>query len=130
MEKVISQLKERFPLLTRLRVALKDSPGDTEPMPVYLGILLGAMDSASNSPACFILPRRGQTAHLSAIVFGLTKFIDDYDRLDRQIAETSFTPGQNVFVRPPNKVYRYRGIHKGNPAWIELGIIGKTDWET
>lgn len=130
MEQVISQLRERFKLLTRFRVAVKDSPGETEPLPLYLGILLAAMDSASKSPSCFILPRREKTAHLSAILFGLTKFIDDYNRLDRQIAEMSFTPGQNVFVRPPNKVYRYQGIYKDNPALIVLGIIGKTDWQT
>src|SRR5438128_816731 len=79
MEQVISQIKERFQLLTRLRVAVKDSPGETEPLPLYLGILLAAMDSATRAPACFILPRREKTAHLSAIVFGLTKFVADYN---------------------------------------------------
>ena len=47
MDRVISQIKERFQLLTRLRVAVKDCPGETEPLPLYLGILLAAMDSAT-----------------------------------------------------------------------------------
>ncbi len=130
MDHFISYIKQRFDLLCRLRMAAKDTPSETEPLPLYLGILLAAMDSKNKTPCCFILPRRDKTAHLSAIIYGLTKFLEDYHRLDRQIAETKFTPGQNVFVRPPNKVHRYRGIHKENPAWIELGIIGKTDWET
>jgi hypothetical protein len=130
MDQFSSYIKERFELLACLRVAAKDSPSDSDPLPLYLGILLAAMDSENKAPCCFILPRRGKTAHLSAIIFGLTQFIGDYTRIDRHIAETNFTPGQNVFVRPPNKVYRYLGIYKDNPAWIQLGIIGKTDWET
>ena len=130
MEQIVSQLKERFQLLVRIRMAAKDSPFETEALPLFFGLLLAVMDSKHKEPCCFVLPSREKTAHLAAVVYGLSKFIEDYNRLDRQIAETKFSPGQNVFVRPPNKVYRYQGIHKDNPAWIELGIIGKTDWQT
>src|SRR6266498_370048 len=130
MHEFIGQLKERFPIITRLRVASADSPAATEPLPLFLGILLAAMHSESRTPCCFILPRRGKSAHLAAVVFGLTKFIEDYERLDRQMAETDFTPGQNVLVRPPGKIYRYRGIHKLHPSWIELGTLDGTGWQT
>jgi len=127
MKQIIDNLQAQFPILSSLRVATKDSPIETEPIPLYLGILLAAMNSRSKAPICFILPRREKTALMSAILIGLIKFMDD---LDRQTAETKFTPNQNVFVRPPNKVYRYQGVHTKNPALIELGIIGKTDWQT
>ena len=129
MENVIGQLKDRYPLLVRLRVAAKESPDQTESLPLYLGLLLAAMESGNKSPCCFILPRRGKTAHLSAVVFALMRFIEDYNRLDREIAETRFSKDQTVFVRPPNKVYRYLGVDEDNPALIKLGILGKTDWQ-
>jgi hypothetical protein len=130
MEQVIGQLKERYPLLAHLRVAAKDSPDQTEPLPLYLGLLLAAMESESKAPCCFILPRREKSAHLSAVVFALTKFMEDYHRLDRKIAETKFSKDQKVFVRPPNKIYRYLGIYEDNSSLIKLGILGKTDWQT
>lgn len=130
MHEIIGQLKERFPIITRLRVAPADCPTGTEPLPLYMGILLAAMHSENRAPCCFVLPRRGRSAHLAAVVFGLTKFIEDYERLDRLIAETAFKPGQNVFVRPPNKIYRYRGVHAPNPSWIELGTLDGSGWQT
>lgn len=130
MEQVIKQLRVQFPLLTRLMVGTKDIPEETQPLPLFLGILLAAMDSKNATPSCFVLPRREQTAPLAAIVFGLKKFIEDFHRLDREIAEKNFTPGQNVFVCPLRKIYRYLGIYEENPRFIKLGIIGKTDWQT
>ena len=130
MDQIVNQIKERYPLLTRLRVTTVEAGNNSEPLPLFMGILLAAMESESKSASCFILPRREQSAHLAAIMFGLTKFVADYNRLDRQIAEKTFSPGQHVYVRPPNKIYRYLGVYPDDPAFIKLGIIGKTDWRT
>jgi hypothetical protein len=130
MQQVTGHLYQRYPLLARLRVAAKDSPDQTEALPLYLGLMLAAMESKSRAPCCFILPRKGNTAHLSALLFALNKFIEDYHGLDRKIAETKFIKDQKVFVRPPNKVYRYRGIHEANPLWIELGTLDGVGWQS
>jgi hypothetical protein len=110
MEEIIRHLKERFPMLTRLRVRLADRDAEIERPPAYVGLLLSVMADRSTGPVCFVFPRRGEVARVAAVLYGLLRFAERLPELIAEYARTSFNTGQRVRVYPSEHVFEFGGL--------------------
>ncbi len=129
MDEIIRQLNERFPLLAQLRLQAATS-SKPEPFPLFFGLILSAMESASFSPCCFVLPRRGCTAQIASIVFALERFRKNYPDLVRRYCERKFVPGQRVRIHPDEHVFEYEGVWPEKDKYFRLRVMDEDAWRT
>ncbi len=109
MEGIWQRLCERYPLLERAIVYTLGADY-SETLPLFFGLFLSSLDQVSQSPCCFVLPRRGQMARLASTIYGLSVFRREFPSLARAYAEQSFPVGQRVRVFPSREVYTFDGF--------------------
>lgn len=126
MEEIITQLCERFPLLTRLTVAQNGNDSHPETLPPFLGFLLAVMDTPLDRPVCFVLPRRGDMARLTAVLYALHRFIKEQKQLTHTYGKVNFNKGDNVRVHPGKQVFRYDGFDENSSDFIWLKTVDGT----
>jgi len=121
MEEILKQLQIRFPLLTRL--SLEDDLGDFSltSLPAYLGFFLAAMEHTSSHPICFVLPRTGEIARLSSVLYAMHQLIRKQSQLTEGYAERNFKIGDLICVHPGRHVFKYGGYDPSDPerVWFE-----------
>ncbi len=123
MEEIIKQLCERFPLLTRLTLAQTGNNSHPEALPPFLGFLLAVMDAPPDQPVCFVLPRRGDVARLTSVLYALHRFIKRQKQLVHADAEIKFKKGDWVRVHPSRHVFRFGGFDETSPDYIWLETL-------
>ena len=121
------QLLQRFPILGRLRVRQRDLSERAESLPLFLGIALAVMETAAPVPVCFIFPRRGETARLVTILYGLHRFCAAQAELTKRYGEGSFTAGDLVRIHPGKHVFRYCGFEAMRTGPHLLRPVNGTD---
>ncbi len=121
MDVIYRQLQDQFPLLTRLFLEERGRGSAPQALPAYLGIFLAVFSSAPTPPVCFILPRRGDLARLSAVLYAMHQFVRKQKELTQSYAERSFGIGDLVRVHPGRQVFRYGGYDANCPdrIWLE-----------
>jgi len=125
MDEIVHQLVARFPLLTQLRLQARPS-SNAEPFPMFLGLILSVMETQKFTSSCFVLPQKGITAPLMAVIHALQKFITEYLQLLETYAAKNFKQGQRVRVHPHKRVYLYDGICELHKDFIWLATVDKT----
>lgn len=123
MEEIIKQLRERFPLLTRLTLTQTGNNSHPETLPPFLGFLLAVMDTPLDRPVCFVLPRRGDVARLTTVLHGLHCFIKKQKQLTHTYGKINFNKGDNVRVHPGKQVFRYDGFDEDSSDFIWLKTV-------
>ena len=78
-------------------------------------------------PVCFLLPRRGETARLVAVLYGLHRFCAAQTELTKGYGESTFTAGDLVRIHPGKHVFRYCGFDARAPEFICLRPVNGTD---
>lgn len=129
MEELTEQLKERYPLLTSLRIAGQSQPGQ-EPLPGFLGLLLAAAESPDHRSCCFVFPDASRVACTTATLLALSKLTCEFDDLAREYAQNNFETGQRVTVWPTGHIYEYAGILDADGQYgkrFRLKVLGKHD---
>lgn len=121
------QLRTRFPLLQTLRAGPADPPASHPLLPAFLGILLAAMDSRSQTPVCFVLPKRGDVARIASVVLGLHRFRAAQGDLTKGYGESHFKSGDLVRIHPGKHVFRYGGFDPRSPEFICLRPVNGTE---
>jgi hypothetical protein len=121
MDDLQNALRERFPLLTSMRI-LHDS-GDSEGLASFMGILLAAMHGAHGSSFCFVLPRKQGLATLSASLYALGRFAIDFPDLAERYAKRSFSNKQRVRLIPEDEVFEFAGIWPDLDKWFRLRLL-------
>lgn len=116
-------LLRRYPLLSKLHAYSCDGKYSPEPLPTYYGLFLSAIASRQQSPLCFILPRRGETARLVAIIHALSEFLAKQDQLIMNIGYSSFQTGDVVRLHPGRHVFRYGGFDEEAPHCIWFATL-------
>ena len=109
MEGLARALSARFPLLRRLSVQQRDTTRGAEPLPLFLGILLAVMEAPPDWPLCFVLPRRGELARLTSVLYGLQQFAATQSELTKRYGDANFTAGDLVRIHPSRHVSRQAG---------------------
>jgi hypothetical protein len=122
-----NQLLQRFPILGRLRVRQPELSERVESLPPFLGIAMAVMETATPVPVCFLLPRRGETARLVAVLYGLHRFRAAQTELTKRYGESTFTTGDLVRIHPGKHVFRYCGFDARTPEFICLRPVNGTD---
>jgi hypothetical protein len=122
-----NQLLQRFPILGRLRVRQPELSERVESLPPFLGIAMAVMETAAPVPVCFLLPRRGETARLVAVLYGLHRFCAAQTELTKRYGESTFTAGDLVRIHPGKHVFRYCGFDARAPEFICLRPVNGTD---
>lgn len=125
MAELANQLKERYPLLTSLRIA--ESQSVWEPLPRFLGLLMAAAESPDRKGCCFVFPDASRIACTTATLLALSKLTHEFDDLAREYARRKFEPGQQVIIRPTGHVYEYTGVwdlQDGHPDRFKLQVLG------
>jgi hypothetical protein len=126
MDEILNQLLEQFPLLTRLSVTQAGNRCIPEALPPFIGFLLAVMDAPPDKPLCFVLPRRGDAARLTAVLHALHRFIKKEKQLTYTYGETNFIKGDNVRVHPGKQVFRYDGFDENSADFIWLKTVDGT----
>lgn len=116
MEELTDQLKQRYPLLTSLRIA-GQSWSVQEPLPDFLGLLLAAAESPDRRSCCFVFPDASRVACTTATLLALSKLTREFDDLAREYAQNNFEPGQRVIIWPTGHVYEYNGVLEPEGHW-------------
>lgn len=129
MDEIVRQLVARFPLLTQLRLQAQSS-SNAEPFPPFFGLVLSAMETQSFSPCCLVMPSKRQTAPLTAIIFALSKFQDEFPLLVKRYCEKKFVPSQRVRIHPSEHVFEYEGIWPDKTKYFRLKIMDEQAWRT
>jgi hypothetical protein len=123
MEQIHQHLRERFPLLTRLRVQGPNGNVPAETLPLYLGMLLAAMEAPPAPPLCFVFPRRGDVGRIAAILYCLARLKQRHRDLIRQVALDHFKSGQLVRIHPSQEVFVYEGVRLDDPDHFWLSEL-------
>lgn len=123
MDEIFKQLQDRFPLLTRFLLQEYSGTPIPQPLPAYLGIFLAVLERPSPTPVCFVLPRHGDVARLSAVLFVMHQLVRKQNELARAYAERSFNLGDLVRIHPGKQVFRYGGYDSEHPDRIWLVTI-------
>ena len=84
------------------------------------------MDAPPDKPLCFVLPRRGDVARLTAVLHALHRFIKKQNQLTYKYGETNFNKGDNVRVHPGKQVFRYDGFDEDSSDFIWLKTVDGT----
>jgi hypothetical protein len=121
MDNVQNALRERFPLLTSMKI-LHDS-GECEELASFIGILLAAMHGIHGSSFCFVLPRKEGLAALSASLYALGRFAVDFPDLAERFAKQSFKDKQRVRLIPEEEVFEFAGVWPGLDKWFRLRLL-------
>ena len=111
MDDIQNALRQRFPLLTALRIF--HGPGKGEDLAAFMGVLLAAMERSGDAPFCFVFPRKAGIAPLSAALYALGRFAVDFPKLAEQYAEERFQKGQRVRLIPEGNVFVFGGVWPG-----------------
>jgi hypothetical protein len=114
-------LRRRFPLLTSLRIF--HGPGDGEDLATFMGVLLAAMEGSRDSSFCFVFPRKGGIAPLSATLYALGRFAFEFPELAEHYARSGFQTGQRVRLVPEDKVFVFGGVWPGLEKWFRLQLL-------
>jgi hypothetical protein len=120
MDDLQKALRQRFPLLTSLR--LLHDPDECEDLAAFMGLLLAAMEGAHGSSFCFVLPRKDGLATLSAALYALGRFAVDFPKLAEEYAKRSFSIGQKVRLIPDEEVFEFGGIWPAFETWFRLRL--------
>lgn len=126
MDEIFRPLQERFPLLTRLLSQDLEGALPPQALPAYLGIFLAVLDQAPASPVCFILPRRGDVARMSAVLYVMHRLVLKQATIAQSYAGRNFNTGDHVCVHPYRYVYRYGGYDLKDSAYIWLESLHKS----
>lgn len=121
MDDLHNALRQRFPLLTSLRIF--HGPGESEDLAGFMGVLLAAMEGSRDSSFCFVFPRKAGVAPMSASLYALGRFAMDFPKLAENYARRSFTIDQNVRLIPGDKVFRFGGVWPGLETWFRLKLL-------
>lgn len=121
MDLIFKQFQDRFPLLTHLLLEERERRSAPEELSAYLGIFLSVFSNMPTSPVCFVLPRRGELARLSVVLYVMCQLIRKEKQLTQSYAERSFSIGDLVCVHPGREVFRYGGYNAAHPdlIWLE-----------
>lgn len=123
MDIILKQLLDRFPLLSRLFLEESGSEVPPQALPAYLGILLAVFTNAPTSPICFVLPRCGDLARLSVVLYVMHQLVKKQNELIRSSAKKNLSVGDYVRVYPGRHVFRYGGYNDNCPDWVWLETI-------
>lgn len=126
MEQVFQLIRERFPLLQRLLVQGLNADEAPERLPPFVGMLLAAMETPSERPICFILPRKGDIGRLAVFLHALHKFAKEQPRITREFINANFADGDIVCINPGKHVFRYRGFDSETSDFIKLEALHET----
>jgi hypothetical protein len=130
MEELTDQLKQRYPLLTSLRIAGQPQSAQ-EPLPDFLGLLLAAAESPDHRSCCFVFPDASRVACTTATLLALSKLTREFDDLAREYAQNNFEPGQRVIIWPTGHVYEYEGVLEPEGHWSKrFQLLGKDGLRT
>lgn len=126
MEESIKQLRERFPLLSRLTVTQAGNGSAAEALPPFFGFFLAVMDAPPDQPLCFVLPRRGDAGRLAVVLHALHRFVKKQQQLTHAYGATNFNKGDTVRVHPGKQVFRYDGFDENSIDFIWLKTLNGT----
>ena len=126
MEAVVQRLREMFPLLSRLSVLDADAQ-HWDILPPYLGMIWSVFERSSQTPVCFVFPRRGEIARLAAVTHCLNKLSQIHRDAVLKTSLSQFTPGDSVLVHPSREVFVYRGPHA---SFADKFCLGELDRHT
>ena len=101
MDNTQSALRQRFPLLTSLRIF--HGSGEGEDLAAFIGVLLAAMEGSHVSSFCFVFPQKSSIAPLSATLYALGQFAVEFPKLAEQYALSGFQNGQRVRLVPETR---------------------------
>lgn len=121
VNRLAEMLHARYPLLTRVGLQT-NSPSchnTAEPMPLFFGFMLAAMQSMPEQPLCFVLPRKGEAARLAAVLFGMLQFQSTFSQRAVAYAARKFSIGQSVRVHPSQHVFRFAGPAGPGKIWLQ-----------
>jgi hypothetical protein len=123
MDKACDEFKLRFPFLSSLRLQYRND--DVEDLALFMGILLGTIERSRRPVFCFIFPRKGQIAPLTAVLYSLGRFALEFPKLAENYARRSFQKGERVKLRPSEKVFVFGGLWESNPSQFRLEIMNR-----
>lgn len=124
MDELRNLLKQRFPLLGTMRIC--KGPGVPEDLASFMGLLLAAMDRSKYASFCFVFPRKGEIAPLTAVLYALGRFAVDFPELAEEYAQRSFRTGQRVKLVPEGKVFVFGGVWPQHETkFLRLGILNE-----
>jgi len=75
---------------------------------------MAVMASPPSTPLCFVLPRRGESARLAALILALERFVATQNEAARSYAESMFKVGDLVRIHPGKHVFRFGGFEDGS----------------
>ncbi len=127
MEDLPRALSARFPLLRRLSVQQREAASGAEPLPPFLGILLAVMEAPLEWPLCFVLPRLGELARLTSVLYGMQQFAAAQGELTKKYGDANFKTGDLVRVHPSRHVFRFGGFDPQSPEFIYLRPTNGTE---
>jgi hypothetical protein len=113
-DQLLARLKCEFPLIEQVMLQ-KEQAGAPERLLPFLALIQRAIPEGTEPPRCFVLPRKQNMPILIAILFGMQRFQNEFEKLTTEYAKKSFSMGQRVLVLPTRHVYTFEGI------WLEYG---------
>lgn len=126
MSEAIGQLSALHPWLSTIRVGTEETP--PEKLPALFGLLLSAFREASDTPLCFIVPRRGDLPRHAALLLAL-----EHVRVQATAAmnPAQFKVGAQVRIHPTGHVFIFDGVNAHDPQrfWLrELNRQSRLDF--
>lgn len=123
MKEIIEHLCERFPLLPHLTITRVGNGSNPEALTPFLGLLLAVMESPPDKPVCFVFPRRGDVARVTAILHALFKFKQNHQNFAEILATQNLQLGQTVQIYPSGEVFVYEGSRDDDPNHFWLSEL-------
>jgi hypothetical protein len=118
MEQLIAHLRQRFPLLDELGIGQETER--PSPVPVFVRLLLAALDNAGPAGCCFVLPRKGQVGRLTAVLYALCTLKRNFGTYCASI-QAPFKQGEFIRIHPGKHVFEFEGIDNEDPTQFWLG---------
>ena len=120
-EKVIRDLYERHPILSRLKITQTGDNAIAERLPPFLGFMLAAMENPPDHPLCFVLPKCRDIGRLAVVLCALRRFVKKHAQPTCDFSKANFVQGDRVRVRPGRHVFLFERFEENsaNPIWLK-----------